>query len=156
MLKTTWSLILIANREVSAAELRIQTKSLPEFEDKLQSYDLSSSRGSDNPTVDHATAANEWQQLTSCMKGALLTRITGHKWNHWQVSSTHDVKPADMVTRSDEVLGFVFPKADRTFSIASTGRVSLYPSVVVSFFGSQESSLTAFHDFISWCQASKF
>jgi hypothetical protein len=134
MLRTTWSLILIANREVSAAELRIQTKSLPEFEDKLQPYNLSSSRGSDNPAVDHATAANEWQQLTSCMKGALLTRITGQKWNHWQVSSTHDVKPADMATSSDEVLEFIFPKADRTFSITSTGRVSLYPSEVISFF----------------------
>jgi A1 cistron-splicing factor AAR2 len=125
--KSVGSLILTVNREVSAAELRIQKKGLPEFEDRLQPYDLSSSRGSASQAIDHATAADEWQQLTSCMKGALLTKITGHEWNHWQVSSTHDIKPADIATRSDEVLWFIFPKADRTFSMASRGRVSLFP-----------------------------
>jgi hypothetical protein len=79
------------------------------------------------------TAADEWRQLTSCMKGALLTKITGHEWNHWQVSSTHDVKPADISTRTDEVLGFIFPKADRTFSMSSRGRVSLNPTPIHLF-----------------------
>lgn len=123
----TWTMILTMNREVSAAEIRIQRKGLPEFEDRLQSYDLSSPRGSETQAIDHTTAANEWQQLTSCMKGALLTKITGHEWNHWQVSSTHDVKSSDISTRGDEVLGFIFRKADRTFSMASRGRVSLVP-----------------------------
>lgn len=123
------TVILIADREVSAAELHIQRKSLPDFESRLQAYDLSSSRGPGNQIVDNATAINEWLQLTSCMKGALLTKITGHEWNHWQVSSTHDIKPADMATRSDEVLSFIFPKADRTFSLASRGRVSLSPTL---------------------------
>ncbi|PMD43329.1 hypothetical protein L207DRAFT_423347 [Hyaloscypha variabilis F] len=112
----------VLEEEVSAAEIRIQRKGLPEFENRLQSYDLSSSRGSESQTIDHVTAADEWRQLTSCMKGALLTKITGHEWNHWQVSSTHDVKPADISTRTDEVLGFIFPKADRTFSMSSRGR----------------------------------
>ncbi len=78
------------------------------------------------------------------MKGALLTRITGQKWNHWQVSSTHDVKPEDMVTRSDEVLGFIFPKADRTFSMASRGRVSLHSIRICFVFRELGVILTAF------------
>jgi A1 cistron-splicing factor AAR2 len=114
-------------REVSAAEIHIQRKSLPELENRLQSYDLSSPRGSESQTIDHVTAADEWQQLTSCMKGALLTKITSHEWNHWQVSSTHDTKSADISAGRDEVLDFIFPKADRTFSMASRGRVSLVP-----------------------------
>lgn len=116
---------MTADREISAAELRIQRKSLPDIKSRLQPYNLSASRGSENQAIDHAAAIDEWQKLTSCMKGALLTKITGHEWNHWQVSSTHDIKPADMSTGSDEVLSFIFPKADRTFSMASRGRVSL-------------------------------
>jgi A1 cistron-splicing factor AAR2 len=137
------SLILTANREVSAAELHIQKKGLPGFEDRLQPYDLSSSRGPASQAVDNATAADEWQQLTSCMKGALLTKITGHEWNHWHVSSTHDIKPADIATRSDEVLEFIFPKADRTFSMASRGRVSLFPLQFFCLFGSPGLHLAA-------------
>jgi A1 cistron-splicing factor AAR2 len=122
--------ILTVNREVSAAEIRIQRKTLPEFENKLLSYNLSASPGPATESVGHAKVAGEWRQLTSCMKGTLLTKITGHEWNHWQVSSTHDYKPADIAIRqkdslnrrSDEVLGFIFPKADRTFSMTSKGR----------------------------------
>jgi A1 cistron-splicing factor AAR2 len=115
---------------VSSAEIRIQKQSLPEFEGRLNPYDLSNSRGPGTQLVDHIKAAGEWQQLTSCMKGALLTKITGHEWNHWHVSSTHDHKPAEgsirpkdsLDRRSDEVLGFIFPKANRTFSMTSRGR----------------------------------
>jgi A1 cistron-splicing factor AAR2 len=118
------------NREVSSAEIRIQRKSLPEFEDRLDPYDLSNSRGPGTQSFDHSKAAGEWRQLTSCMKGALLTKIMGHEWNHWEVSSTHDHKPAEgsirpkdsLGRRSDEVLCFIFPKANRTFSITSRGR----------------------------------
>jgi hypothetical protein len=120
-----WTVTLTVDREISAAEIRIQRKGLPKFENRLLSYDLSSSRGSESQTTAHATATGEWQQLTSCMKGALLTKITGHEWNHWQVSSTHDIKSVDLSAGRDEVLGFIFPKADRTFSMASRGRVSL-------------------------------
>jgi len=66
------------------------------------------------------------------MKGALLTKITGHKWNHWQVSSTHDDKSTTKLGSSvpddpldvtkDEVFNFVFPKEMRTFTSASIGR----------------------------------
>src|ERR1700753_4234154 len=124
--------MLTEDREVSAAESRIQRKGLPEFENRLQSYDLTASRGPDNHIIDHATAFDEWQQLTSCVKGALLTKITGQEWNNWQVSSTHDIKSADISAGRDEVLGFIFPKADRTFSLASRGRVSLIQSYIFS------------------------
>jgi A1 cistron-splicing factor AAR2 len=128
-----WDWTLTVDREVSAAEIHIQRKGLPELENRLQSYDLSSSRGPENQAIDHAAAADEWEHLTSCMKGSLLTKITGQEWNHWQVSSTHDVKTSDISTRSDEVLGFIFPKADRTFSMTSRGRVSLIPMLHVLF-----------------------
>ena len=125
--------MLMVTREVSAAEIRIQRKGLPEFENRLQSYDLSASRGSEGQKIDHSTAATEWQHLTSCMKGALLNKITGHEWNHWQVSSTHDVKPADISARTDEVLDFIFPKADRTFSMSSRGRVGLITLLIYPY-----------------------
>jgi A1 cistron-splicing factor AAR2 len=75
---------------------------------------------------------NVWHNLTSSIKGALLTKITGYKWNQWQVSSTHDYQSAAEVGTSipedkldfgkDEVLNFTFPKDLRTFSSTSFGR----------------------------------
>jgi A1 cistron-splicing factor AAR2 len=75
---------------------------------------------------------NLWHHLTSCMKGALLSAITGHEWNQWQVSSTDDYKPISRInghpddTRTlhksgDKVLKFMFPKSTRTFSSNSIG-----------------------------------
>ena len=66
------------------------------------------------------------------MKGALLSNITGHEWNQWQVSSTDDYKPAVRISghpddahtlhkSGDKVLKFVFPKTNRTFSSNSIG-----------------------------------
>jgi A1 cistron-splicing factor AAR2 len=127
-------------REVSVAELRIQKDGLPEIFDKLQAYNTSSSSlatqagSAVNTTFSNSLTKdpNIWHHLTSSMKGALLSKITGHEWNHWQVSSTHDYKPAAKLASSvpddpldfgmDEVLNFVFPKALRTFTSASIGR----------------------------------
>lgn len=131
-------LMLTLNREVSVAELRIQKDGLPEIFNGLQPYNIATSglktqgNGS-KPSVSQALAKNPniWHHLTSSMKGALLSKITDHDWNHWQVSSTHDYKrpgrassvPDDPMDFSkDEVLNFVFPKASRTFSENSFGR----------------------------------
>ena len=104
------------------AELRIQKEGLPEIFDALKPYDFGSSKSG-------ATHADIWSRLTSCIKGALLTKITGHEWNAWQISSTHDLKTATGHTTTggedfskDNVLDFVFPRAVRTFSATSIGR----------------------------------
>jgi len=62
------------------------------------------------------------------MKAALLNKVTGQKeWNHWHVSSSHDHKVSIHVDKDhdfgkDEILDFVFPKDDRTFSTDAVGR----------------------------------
>ncbi|TAQ85068.1 hypothetical protein B7494_g6630 [Chlorociboria aeruginascens] len=115
--------------EVSAAEIRIQKDGIPELFDKLQPY---ASETSSAATIRGAGGEGIWLRLTSSVKGYILSNITGHEWNHWQVASTHDVKgpprgvtslPDDPTDYSkDEVLNFVFPKATRTFSESVTGR----------------------------------
>ena len=79
-----------------------------------------------------ATDPNIWHHLTSCIKGAYLTKVTGHQWNQWQVSSSNDFKPEhptcilpdDPGTPkiSDEVLRFIFPKTVIFWSRESLGR----------------------------------
>ena len=129
----------ILDEEVSVAETRIQKNSLPEFYDNLQPYLLRNPTTSTTQSIggnsgaSHLVAkdSNIWQHLTSSMKGALLTKITGREWNHWQVSSTDDYKPAiryspdpdeSLDYLKDQVLNFVFPKSVRTFSNDSFGR----------------------------------
>jgi A1 cistron-splicing factor AAR2 len=127
------------DEEVSAAEARIQKNSLPEFFDRLQPYTIhnpTTSRtqsNSGNSGTSHLATkdSNMWHHLTSSMKGALLSKITGREWNHWRVSSTDDYKPAVRYSPDpddpldylkDQVLNFVFPKSVRTFSDHSFGR----------------------------------
>jgi A1 cistron-splicing factor AAR2 len=127
------------SEEVSAAEVRIQKGCVPEILDKLQGYSITnpSNSKSGSTSLDfsnikqlYAKEPNIWTHLTSSMKGALLTKVTGHQWNHWQVSSSDDYKhprepslPDDpMDFRSEEVLRFVFPQSTRTFSDEALGR----------------------------------
>lgn len=118
-----------------AAEARIQKQGLPEIFEKLKPYSLGGGQAMPKPqgvlgkSRLYAEDSNLWRHLTSCLKGVLLSRITGHAWNKWQVSSNHDRKaPAGASFRSeedyrnDEVLSFVFPKSSRTFSENSVGR----------------------------------
>jgi len=118
-------LVLTVNREISAAEKFNQKKHLPEIEDKLIPYNLSKLGGQETQRVDHVKGVEEWQKLTCCIKGALLTKLTRHQWNHWEVSSTHDYKavsPQGLLPGRDEVLAFIFPKDERTFTSTSRGR----------------------------------
>lgn len=109
---------------------------MPEIFDSLKTYDFASAKsgaselpvGSPTKTIP-ASYSDIWSRLTSCIKGALLTKITGHVWNAWQVSSTHDLKTATGHTTTggedfskDNVLDFVFPRAVRTFPASSIGR----------------------------------
>ncbi|KAI6716306.1 hypothetical protein JHW43_001084 [Diplocarpon mali] len=108
--------------EATLAEVRIQANNLSEFADKLQSYTVKQREGLEDPSI--------WVQLTSSIKAAFLNKVTGEKeWNHWQVSSSHDVKQGHGIQRdnardfgNDKVLSFVFPKDGRTFSSRSIGR----------------------------------
>lgn len=115
----------------------IQKEGIAEIFDKLQAYTIMIANPATPTKLDgHATSSmvardpNIWHHLTSSMKGALLTKITGHEWNKWQVSSTHDYQPAvryssvpdDSHMVRDEVLRFVFPKSTKFFSDHSTGR----------------------------------
>ena len=127
------------SEEVSAAEVRIQKGCVPEILEKLQEYSVTnpSNSKSDSTSLDfsnikqlYGNDSNIWAHLTSSMKGALLTKITGQPWNHWQVSSSDDYKqprgpnvPDDLMDfRSEEVLRFVFPRSTRTFSNEAHGR----------------------------------
>lgn len=127
------------SEEVSAAEVRIQKGCVPEILDKLQEYSVSNPTNSNSGSTSldlsnvkllYAKNSNIWTHLTSSMKGALLTKITGQQWNHWQVSSSDDYKqprepnlPDDpMDFRNEEVLRFVFPRSTRTFSDEVLGR----------------------------------
>jgi A1 cistron-splicing factor AAR2 len=116
----------------------IQKEGIAEIFDKLEAYTIMIANLSKDTKFDgHATSSrvttdpNIWRHLTSSMKGALLTKITGHAWNQWQVSSTHDCKPATSYSNvpddtlhkgRDEVLQFVFPKSTKFFADDSTGR----------------------------------
>jgi len=131
----------VLQEEISMAEVRIQKTELPELLPKMQSYPASNkapltqvnSVDSKKPTM-AAKDPTIWPQLTSCMKGPMLNKVTGQKWNHWQVSSFHDYssrshnanssRDADITIDNykDEVLNFVFPKDTRTFSKTSQGR----------------------------------
>jgi A1 cistron-splicing factor AAR2 len=123
---------LTLSRVGSKAEERNQRRSLPEFVDKLQPYSLSTPDiGGKKAPKDSTLEQEVWRSLTSCMKGAFLSRVTGKTWNHWPISSGHDCKrdrdisldPHSKIDeRKDEVLMFVFPKDTRTFSSESSGR----------------------------------
>jgi A1 cistron-splicing factor AAR2 len=123
-------------QEFSAAEAMIQREGIAEIFDKLQPYTIMIANPATPINVTGPTKhmvardSNIWRHLTSCMKGALLDKITGHNWNQWQVSSTHDYKPTvrlpgvpeDQFKARDEVMRFVFPKSTRFFADESTGR----------------------------------
>jgi len=128
--------------EVTEAEKRFQRDNLPEIVDGLQAYDSSlpmvappgpkdknAKRSSSVPPAIPVMDSTLWARLTSCMKGAMLTRITKHSWNRWKVSSSTDEKVPDIIFRmegkvdlSEDVLHFIFPNADRTFSEHTYGR----------------------------------
>lgn len=129
----------ILQEEISVAEVRIQKEHLPEIFEKLKTYSIanagqsiSQAQGVSGKSLLYAKDCNIWRYLTSCMKGPLLSRITGYPWNRWQVSSNHDCKrpgsgdgrraEESLEYRKDEVLDFVFPKANRTFSENTVGR----------------------------------
>lgn len=115
-----------------------QKEAIGEIFDKLQDY---TSMIPNQPTPKQvvcptsslaAKEPNIWRHLTSCIKGAYLTKVTGHQWNQWQVSSSSDFKP-DRPTSNypddpstpkilDEVLRFIFPKTAIFWSREKLGR----------------------------------
>ncbi|TVY16303.1 hypothetical protein LARI1_G005425 [Lachnellula arida] len=131
----------VLQEEVTMAEVRIQKAELPEFIHKMQPYkattsallDQTSSIVSTSPTTT-TKDPNIWLQMTSCIKGALLSKVTGQQWNHWQISSYHDCSPKGHRSKSsrdaditidnykDEILNFVFPEDTKMFSDESRGR----------------------------------
>ena len=120
---------LTSNREISTAEIRIQKEGLPEIFEMLKAYDFAGAASSPASSVAITTHDSEpkiWNRLTSCIKGAYLTKVTGQAWNHWQVSSSYDLKtPPGQTTIADDkdnVLAFVFPRSSRTFSTKTVGR----------------------------------
>jgi A1 cistron-splicing factor AAR2 len=136
----------ILAEEVSKAEVRIQRESVPEIFDNLHPYMLPFAgtstaivpsdvitpiAASFSISVKSGKDPNLWHRLTSCIKGALITKITGKKeWNEWHISSVHecldntrlspDTKISDLY--GDNVLKFIFPNHQRTFTDDSVGR----------------------------------
>jgi A1 cistron-splicing factor AAR2 len=125
----------VLSEEVSAAEIRIQKACVPEILDKLQRYtgtsiSKSTLRKAPGTTPSGSEVINIWPRLTSAMKGALLTKITGNSWNYWQVSSTDDFENTGKSMGGEsslefglgKTLKFVFPRSNRIFSTNSMGR----------------------------------
>ena len=140
----------VLGEEISKAEVRIQKGDLSNIFETLHPYMLPGTSTAIAPTPSTTTTLisstfpaleppitkerrdpNLWLRLTSCVKGALLTRITGKKeWNEWQISSVHDNQNKVPSTQDanlgdnygDDVLAFMFPTYQRTFSDDSVGR----------------------------------
>lgn len=136
--------------EVSSAEIRIQKDNVPSIFNKLMPYDVRAARaqGISQPKIGSATnpdfvdSHTTWQNLTSAIKGAMLSRITGCKWNEWKISSMDDCKSTssiandrtthtrmdlasnrtNAITGTDHGLTFVFSPGSRTFSNTAVGR----------------------------------
>lgn len=136
--------------EVSAAEVRIQKDNVPLVFDKLMPYNIRAASAQEitQPKIgsatnpDHVDSHATWQNLTSAIKGEMLSRITGREWNEWKVSSMDDCKPttsivddprahtrihlasnrANGVTGIDHGLTFIFSPGSRTFSSTAVGR----------------------------------
>jgi A1 cistron-splicing factor AAR2 len=131
--------------EVSAAEVRIQTENVPKVFNQLLPYNTRAENSSTSqvqqssirtPGVkDQAT----WSRLTFAIKGAMLTRITGHPWNQWIVSSSDaasymetyptdakdnvlDMAKDQQMVGKDLVLKFAFPRNGVTYSKEVIGR----------------------------------
>ncbi|KAF8862021.1 hypothetical protein BDZ45DRAFT_222682 [Acephala macrosclerotiorum] len=113
--------------ESSAAEVYIQKMGISEIVNKLHPYSAAPAAPSGGSEI-LAEFPGIWQDLTSSIKGNMLSKITGTDvWNSWHVSSTHDYKldrgeKPTTAYGKDEVLSFVFPKDLRTFSRQVTGR----------------------------------
>jgi A1 cistron-splicing factor AAR2 len=153
--------------EVSLAEIRIQKDSVPHIFERLMPYptraivtetlgDTSKQTNAPSGTGTSARISREpqsakdigikdpkmWNRLTFAIKGAMLTRLTGHQWNKWRVSSTDESKAmewkatdaqsstvdslidhrAEQMAGKDLVLTFVFPRTGVTYSKDVIGR----------------------------------
>jgi A1 cistron-splicing factor AAR2 len=78
-----------------------------------------------NPVGTFQKERNIWSRLTSHVNNTLLSKITGHEGNCWQVSSSQDLKTVGQASADDEhdnVLDFIFPRSTRTFTASSIGR----------------------------------
>jgi A1 cistron-splicing factor AAR2 len=131
--------------EISEAEVRIQTESVPKIFNLLMPYDTraaasGTSQGqrssTETPGIKDQTI---WNRLTFAIKGAMLTRLTGQPWNCWHVNSSHEAKymesnPTDakdnvldmakdqQMVGKDLVLRFAFPRNGVTYSKEVVGR----------------------------------
>lgn len=112
-------------QETSTAEIHNQKSGIGEIYHKLQPHGELDQIEKASP-IDGITYAL-WVRMTSSMKGALLTRITGKGWNKWEVSSLHDVKNRSVDNKdqfrqsNNEVLDFVFPRSGRSYALAACG-----------------------------------
>ncbi|KAI0997637.1 hypothetical protein K3495_g10550 [Podosphaera aphanis] len=110
----------VLDEEVSAAEIMIQQRSTPEFVQDLAAYDKVSLYTKKKITEKRP---NIWAELTSSIRGSLLTKITGCGWNRWVVSSNQERKPSSHQKfykhstsyAKDEVLRFTFSHHYRSY-----------------------------------------
>lgn len=128
----------VLDEEVSAAEVRIQQQSIPEFLQDLISCSDSSSEQFSSSLVKRPTV---WSDLTSSIRGSLITKITGNGWNDWLVSSTQKCKPSTndglhgnnaCVLSKDQVLNFTFPHSDNRHYRHAVGREQISQAIDTS------------------------
>jgi A1 cistron-splicing factor AAR2 len=131
--------------EVSTAEVRIQKENVPKVFKSLMPYSNKADSATISDSLTKAFGTEEqiiWQRLTFAIKGAMLSSITGNRWNKWQISSTNERKPtewkpsdartnkvldaasdrSELMSGKDMVLTFAFPQTGNTFSSDVVGR----------------------------------
>ncbi|TQS38522.1 hypothetical protein Golomagni_00972 [Golovinomyces magnicellulatus] len=121
----------VLDEEVSAAEIRIQQQSSPEFVHDLYPFENNiaqnvSSALNKRPTI--------WTDLTSSIRGSLITRITGNGWNEWLVSTTQERKPTSNIElrgenscglSKNQIFNFSFPHSSNRYHRGFVGRENI-------------------------------
>ncbi|KFY27373.1 hypothetical protein V493_03538 [Pseudogymnoascus sp. VKM F-4281 (FW-2241)] len=126
--------------EDSAIEIRNQKDNIQSTYSTLLPYNI---RAAQAPELSKSKATSmetlgddpkTWQDLTSAIKGPMLSRVTGGNWNEWKVTSMDerkptDTEPVDIVPETvdaaiaeEKKLGFIFPAGSKTYSETVVGR----------------------------------
>lgn len=104
----------LKDESASVAEAHNQRSSLAEYFQLLEEYALN----------DPATSA-VWQQLTSCIEGPLLTKITGQAWNKWNVSTdtqyTKEMDNKPVTWEAKKIMRYLFPNKTRMLETDVSG-----------------------------------
>lgn len=134
--------------EDGAVEIRRQKDNIQLTYSTLLPYNIRAAQGPESrasPPEAYGDDPKTWQDLTSFIKGPMLSRVTGGTWNDWKVTSMDERKPTDAkptdsqhqtamgiipktvgaidaTIAEEKKLGFIFPAGSKTYSETVVGR----------------------------------